>query len=189
MLGPVVLSLVVFSGCSRKHASPPLAAPVVAVATDDAARRDSIERANADRDALAREARLREERERRLADARAALSAPLYFAYDRSELSTIARAALDAKAPVLNGSPAVRLRLSGHTDDRGSDEYNLALGLRRAISAKRHLVALGVAEGRLDVVTFGEEEPVCREADESCWSRNRRVEFDLVAGADLIVVR
>ena len=136
-----------------------------------------------------REASLREAREKRLAEARAALAAPVYFAYDRSDLSSESRSVLDTKAPILSASPGLRLRLAGHTDERGSDEYNLALGQRRAASVLQYLTALGIPAARLDITSFGEEQPVCQESVESCWSRNRRVEFDIVAGADLIVVR
>jgi peptidoglycan-associated lipoprotein len=189
-VGSLLVILSVAVGCSRKRVSPTPVSPVDRTAGDDGAQRDSIARAEAARrDSLAREASLREARERRLAEARATLAAPVYFAYDRSDLSPEARGKLDAKAQILNGSPALRLRLEGHTDERGSDEYNLALGQRRAASALQYLTALGIPAARLDITSFGEEKPVCEESVESCWSRNRRVEFEIVAGADLIVVR
>ena len=188
--GSLLLILSVAIGCSRKRVPPAPVAPVDRAAGDDGARRDSIARAEAARrDSLATEASLREARERRLAEARAALAAPVYFAYDQSDLSPDARRNLDTKAPILNGSPALRLRLAGHTDERGSDEYNLALAQRRAASARRYLLDLGIPGARLDITSFGEERPVCQESSESCWARNRRVEFEIVAGADLIVVR
>ena len=188
--GSLLLILSVAIGCSRKRVPPAPVPPVDRAAGDDGARRDSIARAEAARrDSLATEASLREARERRLAEARTALAAPVYFAYDQSDLSPDARRNLDTKAPILNGSPALRLRLAGHTDERGSDEYNLALGQRRAASARQYLIDLGVPEARLDITSFGEERPACQELTESCWSRNRRVEFEIVAGADLIVVR
>jgi peptidoglycan-associated lipoprotein len=186
---PLLLIVAVVAGCSRKRASPTPETPAAPVVNGDA-RADSLARADAARrDSLAKEASLREARERRLAEARAAIAAPVYFAYDRSNLSAEARGILDAKAPILSASPALRLRLNGHTDDRGSDEYNLALGQRRAASARAYLTALGVPAARLEITSFGEEEPVCRESGDSCWSRNRRVEFDIMAGADMIVVR
>ena len=188
--GSLLLILSVAIGCSRKRVPPAPVPPVDRAAGDDGARRDSIARAEAARrDSLATEASLREARERRLAEARTALAAPVYFAYDQSDLSPDERRNLDTKAPILNGSPALRVRLAGHTDERGSDEYNLALVQRRAASARRYLLDLGVPEARLDITSFGEERPVCQESSESCWSRNRRVEFEIVAGADLIVVR
>ena len=189
-VGSILAILSVAVGCSRKRVASAPAAAVDRTVGDDPARRDSIARAEtARRDSLAREASAREARERRLADARAALAAPVYFDYDRSDLSPEARRLLGTKAPILNGSPDLRLRLGGHTDERGADEYNLALGQRRAATARRYLLDLGVPEARLDITSFGEERPVCQESVDSCWSRNRRVDFEIVAGADLIVVR
>jgi len=191
--GAVVPRLLILSaavGCSRKHVSP---IPVTAGdrgASDNDARLRSIARTEAARhDSLAREASLREARERKLTEARATIAAPLYFGYDRSDLSPEAREKLELKGSILNRSPSLRLRLSGHTDERGADEYNLALGERRAASALRYLTALGVPPARLDITSFGEENPVCQESVESCWSRNRRVEFEIIGSGDLIVFR
>jgi peptidoglycan-associated lipoprotein len=187
-VGPILLILSVAIGCSRKRVAPTPVTPVNRT-MDDGATRDSIAKAEASRrDSLAREASLREARDRRLAEARAVLAEPVYFAYDRSDLSPEARGKLEAKGPILSGSPGLRVRLEGHTDERGSDEYNLALGQRRAASVREFLTALGVPAGRLEIASFGEERPVCQESVESCWSQNRRVAFETVSG-DLIVAR
>lgn len=69
--------------------------------------------------------------------------------------------------------------ISGHADERGSDEYNLALGQRRAVAAKRYLVDHGIDATRLGVVSYGEEHPVCTASAEACWSKNRRAEFEI----------
>ena len=82
----------------------------------------------------------------------------------------------------------MRIRIAGHTDERGSDEYNLALGQRRAAAAKRYLIAQGIDEARIDVVSFGEERPMVEGSDESAWSQNRRDEFEIVVGGDAIRV-
>jgi peptidoglycan-associated lipoprotein len=76
----------------------------------------------------------------------------------------------------------LRVRVAGHTDDRGSDEYNLALGQRRAASVKRFLTERGVDDARVEIVSFGKERPTCEQQAESCWSRNRRAEFEITAG-------
>jgi len=70
-----------------------------------------------------------------------------------------------------------RLSLEGHCDERGTNEYNLALGDRRAKAVKDYLVSLGVASGRIDVISYGEEKPVCKEQSEDCWAKNRRAHF------------
>jgi peptidoglycan-associated lipoprotein len=120
--------------------------------------------------------------------ARVALREAIYFDYDQDNLRDDARRTLDAKVPILLSNRAVRLRIAGHTDERGSDEYNIALGQRRAAAARRYLVQQGVEESRIDIVSFGEERPTCRDASEGCWSRNRRDEFEIVAGGDQIRV-
>ena len=82
---------------------------------------------------------------------------------------------------VLNWIESLRIRISGHADERGSDEYNLALGLRRAAEAKRYLAALGVAEDRIEIVTFGEERPAVQGHSEEAWALNRRAEFEVIS--------
>lgn len=119
---------------------------------------------------------------------RSALAASIYFDYDRAELTTESRAALDAKLPILRANAGMRIRISGHTDERGSDEYNLALGQRRAAAAKRYLVAQGIAEERIDVVSFGEERSAVQGADESSWAQNRRDEFEILVGGESLRV-
>jgi peptidoglycan-associated lipoprotein len=108
----------------------------------------------------------------------------IHFDFDESDLRDDARARLDAKLPILLANPGVRLRISGHADERGSDEYNLALGQRRAAAAKRYLTERGVADGRIETVSFGEEQPIAGGGDESAYAANRRAEFDIMAGGD-----
>jgi peptidoglycan-associated lipoprotein len=114
--------------------------------------------------------------------ARTALTATIYFNYDASDITDESRVKLDAKVPVMSQNGAIRIRIAGHTDSRGSDEYNLALGQRRAAAAKRYLTDRGIDGGRIEIVSFGEERPTCTEEDESCFSRNRRDEFEITAG-------
>ncbi len=119
----------------------------------------------------------------------AAITGPIYFDYDKSDIRSDAAATLDRKIPWLTSNPGMRIRIEGNADERGSDEYNLALGQRRAASAKRYLVEHGIDAGRFDLVSYGEERPVCTEHDESCWQRNRRDDFVIVTiGSDNIVV-
>jgi peptidoglycan-associated lipoprotein len=76
------------------------------------------------------------------------------------------------------------LRVSGHADERGSDEYNLALGQRRAAAAKRYLTERGVSDGRIETASFGEEQPIAAGGDESSFAANRRAEFEITGGGD-----
>lgn len=97
-----------------------------------------------------------------------------YFDYDRAELSEEAREQLAKNARFLTGNSRFSLTLEGHCDERGTVEYNLALGERRAQSAKSYMVLLGVPASRLNTLSYGEERPVCSDAEESCWRQNRR---------------
>jgi peptidoglycan-associated lipoprotein len=180
-----LLAATSLAACRRKKpAEAP--APVPAATDDDAARRrrEEAERAEAERRRLEEE-RLRAEREaaeRARATARAALEATIYFEFDRSDLNAGAREALEAKLPVLQANPDVRIRIAGHTDERGSDEYNIALGQRRAAAGKRFLTQRGIDAGRIEIASLGEEQPTCTESTEECWRRNRRDEFSITSG-------
>ena len=133
-------------------------------------------------DAACVEARNNAAKSEAIRAATAALTATIYFDYDRSDITDDSRAKLDAKVPVLTQNTAVRIRIAGHTDSRGSDEYNLALGQRRAAAAKRYLTDRGVDGSRIEIVSFGEERPTCTDESEGCWSRNRRDEFEITGG-------
>jgi peptidoglycan-associated lipoprotein len=119
----------------------------------------------------------------------AAITGPIYFDFDKSNIRPDADATLQRKLPWLNANPGMRIRIEGNADERGSDEYNLALGQRRAASAKKWLVDHGIAADRFDLVSYGEERPVCTEHNETCWQQNRRDDFRIVTiGSDNIVV-
>lgn len=105
----------------------------------------------------------------------------VYYAYDSSDLSPEARQRLAANARFFNEHPVFEALIEGHCDERGTPEYNLALGERRASSARSYLASLGVDGARLRTITYGEERPVCTESEEACWSQNRRAHF-LVTG-------
>ncbi len=107
----------------------------------------------------------------------------IYFDFDRSEIKPEGRAVLDEIAAWMFDRPVTRLKIEGHCDERGTKEYNLALGERRALSVRNHLIGLGVAPHRLHTVSYGEEAPVCRESTEECWAQNRRAEFLVDYGA------
>jgi len=107
----------------------------------------------------------------------------VYFDFDRYNLDNDDRATLRATAEWLKRNPSAGVQLEGHCDDRGTSEYNLALGAKRAQAAKDYLVSLGVTENRLSTISYGEEIPVCQDATESCWQKNRRDRFVRLTGA------
>ena len=101
----------------------------------------------------------------------------IYFDFDRYDLRADARAVLNANADWLRANPSARVQIEGHCDERGTTEYNLALGAKRAQSAKDYLVSLGILAGRLSTISYGEELSACTESTEVCWQKNRRDRF------------
>lgn len=101
----------------------------------------------------------------------------VYFAFDSSAIDDEARAVIEAHAAYLVANPQIKLTLAGNCDERGTREYNLALGERRAQAVERMMKVLGVAGNRIKTVSYGEEKPVCKEHNESCWRQNRRADI------------
>ncbi len=107
--------------------------------------------------------------------------ADVYFGYDESTLSDEARQRLAVNADLMRDNPQLQLLIEGHADERGTNEYNLALGERRSNAAKDYLASLGVSGARLRTLSYGQERPVCTEDEESCWSQNRRAHMVVTA--------
>ncbi len=101
----------------------------------------------------------------------------IYFDFDSHNLNSEAREVLRANAAWLKSNAAARAEIEGHSDERGTNEYNLALGAKRAQTAKDFLATLGIVADRLSTISYGEELPVCKDASEGCWQRNRRARF------------
>jgi peptidoglycan-associated lipoprotein len=102
---------------------------------------------------------------------------PVYFDFDKSAIRRTDAKILDDTAKWLNANPDQLVLIEGHTDERGTNDYNLALGDKRAKAAMNHLVAQGVKSDRIAVVSYGEERPACTEKNEACWAKNRRGQF------------
>ncbi|MGH7541265.1 MAG: peptidoglycan-associated lipoprotein Pal [Gemmatimonadota bacterium] len=111
-----------------------------------------------------------------------AITARIHFEFDMWRITNDAAAVLQRKAEALRAHPSVQLTIEGHCDERGSLEYNQALGLRRAEEAKQYLVNLGLDTARFRTVSYGEERPLQAASDEAAWAQNRRAEFAIVAG-------
>jgi len=187
---------VVMAACGGKKvattATPQANADSAAAA--ERARQDAMAQADADR-------RAREEAERvarqRTADSLAALghsseavrtllATMIHFDYDKANLRGEDASVLDQKVSILQANPDARIRVSGNCDERGSDEYNLALGNRRASTAKQYLVSHGVDGSRIETTSYGKERPLDPAHNEDAWSRNRRDEFDVLSGGDAL---
>ncbi|MBT8402881.1 MAG: peptidoglycan-associated lipoprotein Pal [Gemmatimonadetes bacterium] len=189
LVGPALAAALILAACGGDPPPPPQ--PVGPTAEElEQMRQDSI-RAAEEAARLAREAAEAAERERAAAEAamreaRATLEEMVFFDYDESTLRADAEAVLRSKAGILRASPAVRIRIEGHADERGSTEYNIALGNARAEAVRQFFVSFGIDAGRFDMVSYGEERPLAMGSNESSWARNRRAEFVLTAGADQI---
>lgn len=103
----------------------------------------------------------------------------IHFDYDKSEIRANDRSQLQKLSDFVRAYPAAKIEIQGHCDERGTNEYNLALGNLRASSVLRYLVALGAPEGKFTLISFGKEKPLCTEGNEGCWSKNRRAHFEL----------
>lgn len=110
------------------------------------------------------------------------LAAAIHFDYDQAMIRPEDQEILDQKLGILERSPSVRIRISGHADERGSDEYNLALGMRRAAAAARYFAQRGITASRLETASYGEEQPLEKGHDEAAWRENRRAEFGTLGG-------
>jgi peptidoglycan-associated lipoprotein len=187
ILGSLLLAMLLVLGvsCAKKRVTMEAEPMEEERVVEDAAAQQAAEEA-----AAAREARLAKmsEAERQREEAammaeearmRAFVEENIHFDFDKYDLKPKAMMILDEKAAYLREHPEVRVLIEGHCDERGTNEYNLALGDRRANSAKNYLVRSGVADSRITTISYGEEQPLCMEHVESCWWKNRRAQFQV----------
>jgi peptidoglycan-associated lipoprotein len=184
----LALAMIFASACKKKPEPAPVpAAPPAPAPVAPRVNQDSIDAARRAADAAAARAAADAEARRRSAEAatiRGTLATKVYFDFDKDEIRDDQKATLDGKVGIMKANPGLRLRVAGHTDDRGSDEYNLALGQRRAASVQRYLVSRGLDASRFETVSFGEERPAAQGENEDAWAKNRRAEFEVIAGGD-----
>lgn len=186
----IVLSLSMFMlwGCPKKAevARAPEPQPEVRkdTAAEDAAKAAEAQRlAEEEAARKAAEAKAAEEaraaaeaRERAVAEKASGLK-PIYFDFDKSFIREDARSVMKANADWLKANPQAKIRIEGNCDERGTIEYNQALGQRRATSAKKYLTDLGISAKRISLISYGKEKAVCNESNEDCWQKNRRDDF------------
>ena len=148
---------------------------------DSIAAHEEMMRQRAETDRMEREA------ERRAAAARATVTETVYFDYDESAIRMDTQSMLRAKLDILRANPGLQLRMEGHADERGTSEYNIALGNERARSVIEFFTGFGLGADRFTSVSYGEEQPAMQGSNEDAWSLNRRVEFVITAGGNTIV--
>jgi len=172
LYGLMILALVSLTGCPPPATTKPEAPSAPAQATAKQKPPQAAAKSKAPASSL--EARR---------EGKAPAAGPLkdiYFDFDRYDLKPDARATLKANADWLKANPSARAEIEGHCDERGTNEYNLALGAKRAQAARDYLITLGIAKGRLSTESYGEELPVCKEQNEGCWQKNRRDRFVVI---------
>jgi peptidoglycan-associated lipoprotein len=178
----LLLSLLGAQACRRQVAPAPSPAPVAQTDNGAAQRRaDSLAAAQRRADSLAaaqaaagRDAAAARDAQVEMTNV---LAQRVYFDFDRDQLRDDAIATLDAKAAILLANPGIAVAITGHTDERGTSEYNLALGQRRAAQVKRYLVSKGIADARLTTQSMGDSQPAAQGSDEAAYQQNRRAEF------------
>jgi peptidoglycan-associated lipoprotein len=104
----------------------------------------------------------------------------IHFDFDKYDIKDEAKPVLKELSDIVSKTPNIKVVIEGHCDERGTNEYNLGLGDRRANSTKEYLMSLGIASGRIETISYGEEKPLCTESTEVCWAKNRRAHFVLI---------
>ena len=192
-LGAIVIAAA--AACGGGQPAPP-PEPVVdsaairdSIARAEAARRayeDSIARARAEAERLAAERRAADEALRMTERVRGMVMEMINFDFDKSDIRAGDAAILDRKIAIMQANPMLTLTVTGHADERGSDEYNLALGNRRALAAKEYMVNRGIGADRIATASLGEEQPLDTMSNEDAWAKNRRDEFAIAAGGQTL---
>jgi peptidoglycan-associated lipoprotein len=173
------------AGCAHHVPLQVAAAPAPAAKAHSTAWEDSVILARMAVDQRNSEAK----RAKAVADEKALMARMTFFSYDRAILSDSDRAVLDAKIPILRQDAALRIQIAGNCDDRGSDEYNLALGENRAAAAKRYLVDHGIAADQIEIISYGKERPMTDGTDDASRAENRNDQFVIIAGASTLAGR
>lgn len=169
VLGLIVLMVVLAAmGCSRNRPPETETRPRSEAPTDTGT--TGTDPGAEDAEAMARDAAMGE------------ISEMIFFDFNQSDLKPEARETLQGKAEAMRQFAEIRVRIEGHADERGTVEYNLALGERRAEAARQYLIDLGIDTDRLTTISYGEERPMVAESNESAWSQNRRDEFISIGG-------
>jgi len=178
VLAVALMAIFSLAACTKKKISSEAARPTTAGAEDETRRRAEEEaRQQALKEETLREERLRAEQAQKRTERSVFENEDIYFEFDSIRLSPEAQEILAQKAAWLRMNPRARVTIEGHCDNRGTNEYNLALGEGRAQSAQAFLVDLGIEASRMTTLSYGEERPIALGQDEESWARNRRAHF------------
>lgn len=174
MMAVLVAGLFMTVSCAQKK----VVSDATTIEDQAAADKAAAEKAAAEKAAMEQQ-RIEEEMAKKAAAKARFVNQNIHFEFDSAQLSTMAKMILKEKAQWLNDNPGVAVTIEGHCDERGTTVYNLALGERRAMAVKAYLSDLGIAEGRLSMISFGEEKPLDPAKTEEAYRKNRRAQFVL----------
>ncbi|MDA7817747.1 OmpA family protein [Sulfurimonas sp.] len=168
ILSSAVVALLVLTGCSSKEAS---LSDAEKAAQEQAAQKETVVVNAVDQEIVDSNTMTSVEKE----------FTAVYFDFDKFSINADNKSKIGTSANIVNTSAkSFSVKLEGNCDEWGSDEYNFALGLKRANAVKKSLVANGVDESRITMVSYGESNPICSDKTQACWSKNRRVDFKLL---------
>ena len=186
----VFLGVIIISGCSQKKIVQPSAGieqkedlASGKQSTSDTSKKDATKSTATDSKEFLSEKQIAKAQPKESVSSMEELQAGLkdvHFDFDKYDISPEAQAILKEAAAAISKNDKARLMVEGHCDERGTNEYNLGLGDKRANSVKVYLGSLGIPSGRIETISYGEEKPVCNESSEECWSKNRRAHLALV---------
>jgi len=196
VLSSVVAALVIFSGCSNKEVAvddkKPVEQEVIQEVTeaqtetvspkDSVVKPHNIKITGSETSSISSDNNFQDEgvaEDKNVVDLKSKLQT-VYFAFDKYNITPQMQERIDIAAKALESADNVKIKLEGNCDEWGSDEYNFALGLKRANAVKKAMIANGIDASRISMVSYGESNPVCMEKTKECWAKNRRVDFKIL---------
>ena len=177
----ILTALILLTGCHKKTSVRPEEAPAPPVAQQpEPAQQPKVPEKITEKKA---ESVISSDLAQEYAEGKEGMFADIMFEYDKYDVKESYKSELQAVSQWMTKNGSAKLSIEGHCDERGTNEYNLALGDRRAKAVKDYLVSLGVMSSRIETISYGEEKPVCTEQSEECWAKNRRAHFVILTKA------
>jgi peptidoglycan-associated lipoprotein len=176
----ILAALILFTGCHKKVSTRPEEAPPQSVTQQPVTQQPEATEKISEKKV---ESVMSSDIKSAYAEGKEGMFADIMFEYDKYDVKESYKSELQAVAAWMTKNSSAKVSVEGHCDERGTNEYNLALGDRRAKAVKDYLVSLGVLSSRIETISYGEEKPVCTEQSEECWAKNRRAHFVILMKA------
>lgn len=179
----ILTAVILFTGCQKKASIKPEEAPPTTVTQQSESAQQSKTSEKISEKKVAPESIMSSDLAPTYAEGKEGMFADILFDYDKYDVKESYKSELQAVSQWLTKNSSATISIEGHCDERGTNEYNLALGDRRAKAVKEYLISLGVMSSRIETISYGEEKPVCTEQTEECWAKNRRAHFVILTKA------